>query len=57
MFMDSQELWEKFTRDGKIDGYLEYRRHLEMQAESELKLCDENQRPGACDKRTECGGV
>lgn len=55
--MDSQELWEKFTRDGKIDGYLEYRRHLEMQAEAELKLCDENQRPGACDKRTERGGI
>lgn len=51
--MDEQQLWEKFRQDGKIDHYLEYRRHLDMLAESELKLCDENQRTGSCDQGTE----
>ena len=51
--MDEQELWARFKTDGSVEHYLEYRRHLDMLAESELKLCDENKCGGACDKGTE----
>ena len=51
--MDEKELWEKFKKDGKIDNYLEYRKHLDMLGETELKLCDENKCSGFGDKRTE----
>ena len=53
VFMDEKELWEKFAADGKVDNYLEYRKHLEMQGKMELKLCDENKCGGLSDKRTE----
>ena len=51
--MDEKELWEKFAADGKVDNYLEYRKHLEMQGKMELKLCDENKCGGLSDRRTE----
>ena len=51
--MDEKELWEKFAQDGKIDNYIEYRKHLEMLSKTELELCDENKCIGHCDKRTE----
>ena len=55
--MDEKELWEKFAADGKVDNYLEYRKHLEMQGKMELKLCDENKCGGLSDKRTEYRGI
>ncbi len=52
--MDEKELWEKFTTDGKVSDYLEYRKHLDMLGKMELKLCDENKCNGLSGEGTEC---
>ncbi len=39
--MDEHELWLKFTKDGKVEDYLEYRRHLEMNAMADLGKTNE----------------
>ncbi len=50
--MDEHELWLKFTKDGKIEDYLEYRRHLEMSAQADLGKVNEIQYGGARDPHT-----
>ena len=42
--MNAEELWKKFTADGRLEDYIEYRRHLEMQGELDLGTSDEIQR-------------
>lgn len=48
--MDEQELWMKFKKDGKLEDYLEYRRHLEMNSAMDLGRNDEVQHLGIGDK-------
>lgn len=48
--MDEHELWIKFTKDGKLEDYLEYRRHLEMNASMDLGRNDEVQHIGLSDQ-------
>ena len=52
--MDIQELWDKFAQDGRIEDYLEYRRHLEMTAQMDLGRTDDAKRTRLGDKGNGC---
>jgi len=54
--MEGKMLWDKFTKEGKVADYLEYRKHingLEAEVETELGKFDQNQCFGVSDKGTE----
>lgn len=55
--MEENELWDKFTANGRVDDYLKYREYVEMNARTELKPIDENKHCGLSDKRTDCWRV
>ncbi|HZK22015.1 MAG TPA: hypothetical protein VFC76_07060 [Oscillospiraceae bacterium] len=55
--MNEQELWSKFKKDGRLEDYLEYRRHLEMNAAMDLGRNDEVQHLGFGDTDNRHRGV
>lgn len=55
--MNEQELWIKFKKDGKLEDYLEYRRHLEMNAAMDLGRNDEVQHQRVSNKDNRYWGV
>ena len=54
--MEGRMLWDKFTKEGKVEDYLEYRKHIngaEAEVKTELTGIDQNQCFGVSDKGTE----
>ena len=54
--MEGKMLWDKFTREGKVEDYLNYRKHIngmEAEVKMELEEFGQNQRFGISDKGTE----
>lgn len=54
--MEGKMLWDKFTKEGKVSDYLEYRKHIngaEAEVKMELEKVDQNQCFGVSNKRTE----
>ena len=56
VFMEGKMLWDKFTKEGKVTDYLEYRKHIngaEAEVKMELEKVDQNQCFGISNKGTE----
>ncbi|MBO7179495.1 MAG: hypothetical protein J6V78_04060 [Clostridia bacterium] len=54
--MEGKMLWDKFTENGKVADYLEYRKYVngeEAEVKMELTDIDQNQCFGISDKGTE----